>query len=417
MALGLKTWIGVAVLACGLVSLTLFPGIGRATNQRWGWEWWGTAEGAEYRGLSTRANEARWRLRPAIEYLTLLERRDSALAKLSAHGMRFDSGPIVLIEEDLPERVRAATDSIVRRQWSRIAQRPNDMTVVVSVKLDTVDIRLTSPRQLRLGVHLGYVLPTPEEDACYTIVNVGPSTARRLNAWSQQEDLGEATLMGLLPTTAPELLGPCAYFAAFGKPGAAVGHWLETVNYAPAILPTWVRDPPYRDVAKVYRTRQTLPSLYRYSEYRYADLYPCASGDRARCRSAVLASTQEFLSVRYNIELATTRPRGVISAYRYAWARTHPLGLGVRSYLSDLLAEMGNDRFAQFWASDTQVDTAFANAFGLPLEDWTMRWAQEQLGTPLRGPATTSGALAQALALATLFVTLGVMYGARREIV
>ena len=409
MALGLKTWLGSAVLACGLVSLILVPAARVDPFERW--QRFVTPSVRRAQELSRRTYEARWRLRPALEYLTLLERRDSALAVLRSRGSDLDGGPILLVDESLPEGVRDATESIVGRQWRFISQRPSDVAVVVSVRLDTMDVTLDVPRRLRLGVHQGYALPRDESKVCFSIINVGGRTARRMADWVRQPNQGDAALVGLLPTTAPELLGPCAYFAAFGMPGGAIASWLEAVNYGPAILPTWVRDPPYRDAAKEYRTRQMWPS-----EYRHVDLYPCASGQRSRCRSAVLTAVPDFYSFRYPIEFTTTRPRGVVNASRFAWETTHPLGLGVRSYLADLVADMGEDSFARFWTSGESVDTAFATAFGVPLEDWTMKWAQAQVGTPLRGPAVRRGAVFQAFLVATLFLGVGMVYGTKREV-
>ena len=410
MALRLKTWVGSAVLGCGLVSLMLVPAAREVPTEWWG-EGYDTPLGKQYRDLMTLSYETRWRLRPALEYVTLLERRDEALAALSTRGeIHSSGGPILLVDENLPDGVREATDSIAGRQWHFISQRSNDVSVVVSVRLDTMDVTLDVARRLGLGVHLGYALPSDQRKVCLSLVNVGARTAQRMADWEQQPEQGEATLVGLLPTSAPELLGPCAYYAAFGMPGTEIQGWLEAVNYGPAILPTWVRDPPHSDAAKMYRTRQGWP------EYRNVDLFPCASGELSRCRSAVLSEIPDFYSFRYPIEFAIPRPRGVVNASRFAWATTHPLGIGVRSYLSDLVTEMGRDRFARFWTSGEPVDVAFATAFELPLEEWTQEWAREQVGTPLRGPATSLGALLQGFLLAALFVGIGVAYGTRREV-
>ena len=406
MAFGLKKWIWTAVLACGLVTLTLIP-----SPAGWLWDEYEPRATSEYWELNQRSWSAQWALRPALEYLTLLERRDSALAVVQSFGNEFQDHPMLLIDERLPESVRSATESVVARQWQQIARQPNGVAVVVSVQLDTADKTLDVPRRVGLGVHLGYTLPTRDNKVCFTIVNVGATRAERLSALAQEPDGGQVTELTLLPTTAPELLGPCAYYGAFGMPGVEIERWLETVNHVPALLPTWVREPPFTDAAKTYRTRNMWPQ-----ENRTVDLYPCASGEHARCRSAVLSGVPDFYSFRYPDDSATTRPNGVVKASKFAWAPAHPLGLGVRSFLADLVADMGQDHFARFWTSDEPVDIAFATAFGLPLEDWTMKWAREQVGTPLRGPATSPGALLQGFLLAALFVGIGVVYGTRREV-
>lgn len=406
MALGLTKWIWAAVLACGLVTLTLL-----SSPVGWLWGEYEPRETAEYWELNRRSWSAQRTLRQALEYLTLLERRDSALAVVRSFGNEFQDHPVLLIDERLPESVRSATESVVSRQWQQIAQQPNGVAVVVSVLLDTTDKTLDVPRRLGLGVHLGYTLPTRDNQVCFTIVNVGATRAQRLSVLAQEPAGAQATELTPLPTTAPELLGPCAYYGAFGMPGTDIESWLETVNHVPALLPTWVREPPFTDAAKTYRTRNTWSQ-----ESRIVDLYPCASGEHARCKSAVLSGVPDYDSFRYPNQSGTKRPNGVVNATKFAWAPAHPLGLGVRSFLADLVTDMGQDRFARFWTSDEPVEIAFATAFGLPIEDWTMKWARDQVGTPLRGTATRPGALLQGFLLAALFVGIGVSYGTKREV-
>jgi hypothetical protein len=45
-------------------------------------------------------------------------------------------------------------------------------------------------------------------------------------------------------------------------------------------------------------------------------------------------------------------------------------------FLSDLITDKGQERFANFWRSDRPFATAFREAFGEELGEWTARWAR-----------------------------------------
>ncbi len=409
MAFGVKSWLAGVALSCGVISLTLISS--KTYDPTGGWRSVQTPVDRHAWELFDRAAEARWKLRPSLEYLKLLERRDSAVMALhDTPSEEFDE-PTLLFDAGLPAKGREATESILRRQWDVVARHGGRAAAAVSVQLDTNDRTLDVPRRLGLGLYLGYSVPSNEHEVCFAIVTVGSRTAQRMDTWVRQHDPDETTLIGYLPTTAPELLGPCAYFGAFGMPGSSIRAWLESVIYGPAILPTWVSDPPSADPSKEYRERLRWPT-----EYRTVDLYPCAAGDRARCRSAVLTPVSDHYSFRFPIEFATRRPTGLVNASRFRWAANHPLGLGVRSYLADLLTEMGRGRFEAFWQSDGAVDAAFSAAFGIPIEDWTMKWARDQIGEPPRGPATRPLPLLQAIILAAVFLGGGIGYVSKRQV-
>ena len=46
------------------------------------------------------------------------------------------------------------------------------------------------------------------------------------------------------------------------------------------------------------------------------------------------------------------------------------------SWLGDLAREQGPERFAAFWHSTLPVDSAFHQAFGVPLGEWTYQWTR-----------------------------------------
>ena len=71
-----------------------------------------------------------------------------------------------------------------------------------------------------------------------------------------------------------------------------------------------------------------------------------------------------------------------------------------------LEAEFGRERFERFWISTADVETAFRSSFGLPLEEWAMRWLQGVYGRTPAGPRLATPALLLSL------VTLGLLAAA-----
>ena len=83
-----------------------------------------------------------------------------------------------------------------------------------------------------------------------------------------------------------------------------------------------------------------------------------------------------------------------------------PFGGRERTWMGDLEAEFGRDRFARFWTSEQAVEVAFATAFGEPIEVWTMRWARDRMGPQKAGPSTDL--LSVLLTLVTLLACVGI---------
>ncbi|MFQ6045980.1 MAG: hypothetical protein ACE5PT_06430, partial [Gemmatimonadales bacterium] len=105
----------------------------------------------------------------------------------------------------------------------------------------------------------------------------------------------------------------------------------------------------------------------------------------------------------------------VVSAASLSW-RSHPLGRQRGTFLSDLIADMGPDRFREFWRSGLPVDSAFSVSMGVPIEEWTMRWARSQIGMPKRGAPINVGATLLGLLLSGVFVGGAAAWATRRTV-
>ena len=85
-------------------------------------------------------------------------------------------------------------------------------------------------------------------------------------------------------------------------------------------------------------------------------------------------------------------------------------------YLSDLLSDQGEERFARFWRSELPLDRAFSEATDMSLEEWTQRWAQAQIGIPEPGPGLPLGTALLGIVLAGVIVGGGAVLVNRRQI-
>ena len=138
----------------------------------------------------------------------------------------------------------------------------------------------------------------------------------------------------------------------------------------------------------------------------------CAAGDAASCFGGVHAPPLPYWRLgSRDIE----RPPGVVRIDRYRYW-DYPLGPRQPSFLSDLLIDMGPERFGRFWTSSGELEVAFEDAFGVAIENWTMQWARSQIGVPRRGPSAPRGSVVLSLIVGVVFVGGGAAYASRREV-
>ena len=196
------------------------------------------------------------------------------------------------------------------------------------------------------------------------------------------------TLHGERRLTWNDILGPCGFYAAFGRPGSAIEAWLLENNFDLAL-----KVEPARDDRSNF----------------YGPPLPCITGDVAACSAHFLgrATSRGFSRRLYNTE--TAWPRGVIGV-RFSWGRRPAM-------LADLAREFGPARFARFWGSGRDVETAFVDAFGLSSGEWVARWAaryrppQLPEHAPLRGSS-----VAFVLVFAIVVSAGGLALASRRQV-
>jgi len=382
MALTLRHWFAAGTLGCGALAVALLPPT-VTLRERQAWQ-------RESNTRETIANA----LRHDYQLTLNLSRRDEALAQLRRAPATPGNQPRVLVDErraarvSLPYRdvVRAAVDSLARRfgPFDTTARVVFFMTADTEFKAAGVAGWVGLERWL-------YIFPEGTDGrTCLVIVPTGRRSAARL-------------------ADATSALGPCAYYAAFGRAGPFVAAWLQRMDYYPAIEPDWVApraragSPDFGDQLNYVSWAQALAGAAHFGLSLHGSA--CAAGKLQRC-DAYIEQLPWFLSVRLH------RGSSRFMTERYVWRA----GDESSWYLADLVREMGRDRFARFWRSPLPRDSAFAAAFGLSMNEWTHRWIADRRPGVRVGPTIRPTSTLLGLFLALALVAGGAYYTLRRQV-
>ena len=170
-----------------------------------------------------------------------------------------------------------------------------------------------------------------------------------------------------------DVLEPCSFYLVHGAPGAAIRQWLRDDGMSRLARSPWpgggYRFSPIGDHRSIYgewdERRRDFASAYgRLSTGGEG----CIAGRIEAGRRVVLDPTAYG-----DLESYPEVEEWISSGH----ARNgEPFGGRERTWMGDLGAEFGHDRLTQFWTSDQTVEEAFVAAFGEPIGEWTMRWAQ-----------------------------------------
>lgn len=264
-------------------------------------------------------------------------------------------GTAITIDPSVPAILRAALDSLAREAWTALGHEASSRWAGLVLHFDSGGIELARRvPESRRNADLFFVLPAPETGGrCLAVVRLRrPERAA-------------------LPR-AERLLGPCAFYARFGAPGAAVEGWLRAGNYA------FARSVHRSGEAAEPRAESASPLLLPAAAAR------CLNGRDVRCETALAlaAPTGARRAEAGRPGDAATRARRTLGPLS-ANPSEHGDTLGAREarFLSDMAAELGADRFGAFWTSAGEdVRAAFADATGIPLDEWTRRWLERASG-------------------------------------
>jgi hypothetical protein len=355
MAPGLRRSALYALLACALIALALLPPRPpRETDER--------------PPLRADIRAAR-QLTAATERLALLALRDSVMERVRSPGAFSPDSLAFVVPGTLPARVGAVVRGLVTPLWSRAIDGTPRVRGVVVIEVDTIDVWRGFSAG-RAWTRVSHILPEAiDGHTCIARIAIGMRDARDIAATGTLN-------VDVTSEIRARVLGTCGFTAAFGLPGAGIRSWLALEAHLPAAHASWLND-PLADAGEP-----------RYGDWWQQDLdfgfVGCASGDLERCRATLWSPPGED---RGSVQFTEIDVPGVVVGPPYYEVRG-PLGPSAQTFLADMVAHYGRERFARFWTSDAPLDEAFESAMGEPIAKWTMQRARAYIGVPDVGTRT-----------------------------
>ncbi len=368
MALGMRRWLIAVFAGCGLVTVAFLPPE-PVESPPWAY----TPESREER--------LRGHLRALQSQLRQLELRDSVLASVSEPLAETESGALLVVQDGLPRSVVDTAYALAEGSIDAVGMRASSYRVVFAVTARDVPRYYGTDR-------LTYFFPSATDGrTCLAVLSFARGG----------QGLGISKVATLSTVERHTLfLGPCAFYAAFSRPGAQIEEWLASTNYRAAMKPAW--------------TVGALPLDRVWPRVYGVDLYACAAGNAAACRSGFFTPELPLYLQRW--EPSRSVP-GIVEVLRSYYFQSWGFGAHTNRLLSDLLVDMGEERFAVFWSADGELEAAFSAAFGLRLEDWLMRWARSQVGEVDR-PALSASVGMVGLLFVVVFAGVATAVAGRR---
>ena len=366
MAPGLKRSIVYTLLACALIALALLPP--RIRTER---------SGVRLPQIDRRAaRQLEW----ATESLEQLELRDSLMSIVGAGRSFGDDSIAFLLPPRFPERAASAVHQLVGASWQARTDGAPRVRFALALRVDSAPRGQDSLGISRYTSEIKLLPELTDGHTCLSTITLATGDARTVASTGR---IG----LNLLAKLRRYGIGACAYYGAFGIPGTGVRAWLDSRAGSPLRDAGWTNDP------LATRAEPTRWSGMLWWDQDFIDQVGCAAGDPVRCRGILW---DERTADRSRVQFANFAVLGVPS-YSY----------GVRSYLADMIAHYGRERFERFWTSDAPLEQAFEQAMGEPIEQYTMKWAQARVGVPDIGTRTRA-----APALLAVVASLVVVGGA-----
>lgn len=278
--------------------------------------------------------------------LGIIRNRDTVLSTM--RGTR--NGQISIDTTDaagLPEtaHVRAAIESV----WAALPR--HDPAVRVGVAIARIP-PAASQSALDFAATV-WTLPPSATDGHTCLVLAALPARIPPAAWSLEYGRGS------------RLLGPCAFYAAFGAPGARIQQWLTHGGVRYALSANWHQVNYEVDQTA---TLGTTPFEWYTGSF---DFVACRTGQVRRCARMV---TDPAAALAFRLRVGAVTLPGAMES----WISSRGLGRSTPGdrFLADLVVAFGPDRFARFWHSAAAPDSAFVQAFGTPLSGWTHQWVE-----------------------------------------
>ncbi|HEX6307679.1 MAG TPA: hypothetical protein VFZ69_05785 [Longimicrobiales bacterium] len=184
-------------------------------------------------------------------------------------------------------------------------------------------------------------------------------------------------------------LGPCAFVAAYGAPGAGIAQWLRNGAFR------------FGDLAAA-QSRDTAPvalPLWGWLADEPA-IRGCSGGRTELCRTFLLgAGAPDTSGVMFGLPMP----------YEY---RSPARGM----LLHDLERQFGPERFARFWTSDADVESAFTAAFAETPVEWVRHWARQRYGAATLGPRLAGVSVLLSVLMLGVLASIAAAVATRRRL-
>lgn len=370
MALTLSRWAALTVLTSATLAVALLPVPPRDPGRRFM-----PRESSRLQQLSGQLDRAR----DALEVVRLEE---TVMGVIGRNPLPPGVAPTVLDIGAASEEQRKTFSEALEKWWPR---ELND-SVAVGIVLggDSTDL-------MWRDMHL---LPADTDGhTCITLVST--YTWRGLSRFSETE----------IHRRFSTQLAPCLFLAMLGRPGPEIERWLlgRGFGFATYFNPRGLR------LVEEETPDGTDPFEYVLFELEWS-LYGnmplgigCLNGKIGECTSAV-----------FSRHATSTQARRGFRPQPMPWRS--PFGSLTGSYLADLYREIGPERFKLFWNSTLPLDQAIREATGLPLGEWTYRWAVGRRTAFRPGPLPERKSVIRVAGLGLVLLGVAFAYGTRRTV-
>ena len=394
MARSVTGWVGATVCILVAVAFAYLPPRGAPALR----------SGSLFAFTPPQASAARQRVQELAEEW----RRAAATVRLlegRARVLAGTPGPTLLLVgvDSVPAAARSRVVAALDTVWRGLGL--GETKVAVGLIIDVSAARPPTPRAPRPNRETpAYLLPdSTDRTACLAMI---PTSVYWASVILGQRTPGQPSGVPHLQLWLKGVLGPCAFYAAFGAPGQPVRRWLGARAFDLALYPDWDAGPPVASSGAGFMMNDGRSQWYWGFVYHQSfSAVACLAGRAASCRAAVVGGADEGSPDSLPRFMGSNR----------VWWRSQRL-VGGERYLADVAREVGPERFVRFWNTSMPVDTALAVALRAPVGEWTKAWQRRFAPLLPLGPAAPLGATLLGVVLGAAAVGSVVLTASRRQV-
>ncbi|MGH7689960.1 MAG: hypothetical protein ACREN3_10175, partial [Gemmatimonadaceae bacterium] len=350
--------------------------------------------------------------------LRVLELRDSvfvpSVMAAATPGLR------VLVDPQIPDPIGRTVTAVLEDTW-RSYNAGRRYPVIAAVVQDTGRMRDGLPLATTGPVYAEVFPPDSATPACRVLVRVNVKMSGRAESGNVAYARKNATQALANESLGPTALGPCAMYATFGQPGSGIATWLAATAWRPGRIVDWSRrSPVWGDYYVRYRISRPLVDFsgrttraWQMRDELSDDGIACVGGDDTRCVSGVEAPAVAIPGEgAWQTSVVDIRASAYVSRYGSAGS----LGPSTGWILSEMVRDLGRERFQRFWSSSGSLSDAFQRAAGTPLGGWLEQWARRTYGADVLGPSIPKRAWLSGTLLLIAGLIVAMVFASERRV-